>query len=265
MKLALASLNQDWEDKKANIKKCKKLLKVASKNKTDMIIFPEMTLTAYTINEKMAEDFDNSSTIKTFSLLAKKYSITIVFGLSIKCAAKLKNRLVVIDKKGDISGFYDKIHPFSYANEDVYFEGGGKLLILDIDGIRTSFSICYDLRFSEIFSTVSYKTELFINIANWPKSRISHFKTLLKARAIENQAFMLGVNRVGIDLKGIKYTKSSLAFNPYGKQIKPIFSSKELDIVEIDMGAFDEYRKKFSSVLDKKPELYRDLITEQLQ
>ena len=258
MKIALISLNQAWEEKSKNLKRCEKQLKIASGNEASLAVFPEMTLTGYSLRHSLAESFEESQSVKEFSNLARKYSISIIFGMSVTNGIKLLNRLVYLGKDGGVLGFYDKIHPFTFANEDQFFDSGTALVSKNIEDINTAFSICYDLRFPEIFSLQAASNELFINIANWPGSRIDHFVSLLKARAIENQAFAIGVNRIGTDGRGVKYSKSSVCFDPYGVRLKPIFASRELDIIEIDKSIVQSYRKKFTAVKDKKFELYKD-------
>lgn len=260
MKIALISLDQVWENKEKNLAKCEKLLKVASKNCVELAIFPEMTLTGYTLNANMAEEYESSKTIESFRSMSLRYNTRIVFGLSVKEDDKLLNRLVMIGKNGDVTCFYDKIHPFSFAKEDLVFKAGEAPRTVQIDDAGVSFSICYDLRFPEIFSMQAKKTALYINIANWPKSRVTHFKTLLKARAIENQAFVIGVNRVGSDKNGIKYTKSSLCYDPCGARVVPITYTRELDIIDIEVSEVEKQRNNFTCVADKRAPLYNSLM-----
>ncbi len=265
MKIALISLNQAWEDKAKNLEKCEKLLRNASVLGADIAVFPEMTLTGYSFDMRLAEVFDDSFVLQAFSALAAKYAVAIVFGMSVRKGAKALNRLVYVNKAGEIVGFYDKIHPFSFAKEERHFEAGENLLSVNEMGANLSFSICYDLRFPELFSVVAKSTDIYINIANWPESRAEHFTALLKARAIENQAFVVGVNRIGEDNKDTKYKKSSVAYDPYGVKIKPTYTSRELDLVDIETKDIATYRSTFTSVKDKKFELYGELIAKQLQ
>jgi predicted amidohydrolase len=166
VKIALLSLDQAWENKEKNIKKCDKLLALASKNGASIAIMPEMTLTGYTLDDKLAEEFEYSSTLLAFQNLSKTYAITTVFGMMIKKDNKLLNRLVVVDKNGETIGFYDKIHPFSLVGEDKIFQAGNEPMTLQLNGVGVSFSICYDLRFPEIFSLQSASSAIYVNIAN---------------------------------------------------------------------------------------------------
>lgn len=126
------------------------------------------------------------------------------------------------------------------------------MVMSDIDGIKTGFSICYDLRFPELYRFYGKeKGEILINIANWPITRIEHWRTLLKARAIENQAFVVGVNRTGKDPQ-LQYNGCSSIFNPMGEELCCIVDDVEIRTIEIDLGMVQEVRKKFPFLEDIK-------------
>jgi len=260
VKIALISLKQAWLDKTKNLEKCRKLLIKASEQGAKLALFPEMTLTGYSLEiATTAEEPENSWTIKEFQKLAKQFGIAIVFGLAVKNGQKAKNRAICIDANGEILATYDKIHPFSFAKEERLFDGGKALANTTIDGVRLSFNICYDLRFAELFTSQAAHTDIFVNIANWPEVRVEHFTTLLKARAIETQSFVIGVNRIGSEPNGTKYLKSSVCYDPYGKKVAKTYGSKELDVVNIDVEEVNKYRAKFSAVKDRRAELYKNL------
>jgi omega-amidase len=158
MKIALVSLNQIWEDKKANLNLCENYIQKAFNKNDELVIFPEMTLTGYSNNiDFISEDFQNSWTISIFSKLAKKFNIAIIFGVVIKNEKKVYNKVVFIDNKGNLLGNYDKIHPFSFAKEDKFFDSGNKLEIIDYKNIKFGLTICYDLRFPELYSLETYQ------------------------------------------------------------------------------------------------------------
>ena len=128
MKLAIVSLNQAWEDKKANLIFSKQYIHKASQSGAELIVFPEMTLTGFSNNINLtAENFENSQTIKNFSILAKEFNIGIVFGVAIQDKAKAFNKSILMDQNGEVLGEYSKVHPFSFAGEDKYFNAGSKL------------------------------------------------------------------------------------------------------------------------------------------
>jgi omega-amidase len=254
MKICLVSLDQKWEDKDFNIKRCEDFIKLAINQNSKLIIFPEMTLTGFSVrNISLAEDFNTSDTIKKFQTLAKKYTIFIMFGVTLSApASKAQNALITVNNQGKILSKYIKMHPFSVAKEDEIYLAGNDLTITEIEDFKIGNSICYDLRFPELYRLYAQTINTHVNIANWPVDRIDHWNTLLKARAIENLCYMVGVNRTGIDGLGYKYVSSSIIFDPAGKECRPIFEKDELTIYEIDINEVAISRSKFPFLNDRK-------------
>ncbi len=261
MKIAVVSLDQVWEDKEANLKICKEYIRTASQQKVDLIIFPEMTLSGFSTNiELIAEDKKENLTIENFSKLAKKYSIAMIFGVVIKDREKALNQAVFLDNKGKVIAKYNKIHPFSFAGEDRYFNAGEQLGICNFQDYKIGLSICYDLRFPELYSAMAKECDAIVNIANWPKKRVVHWNALLKARAIENQVFIVGVNRVGIDGNGLQYQESSEVYNANGESLKPENTYKNMKIYTVDRKFTEEFKQKFNTTNDRKPNFYKEII-----
>jgi len=260
MKLATVSLNQIWENKKANLKFCEDYIVRASQSGVELIIFPEMTLTGFSINiNETSEIEENSETIVKFKDLAKQYKIAILFGVVIKNNDKALNKSIFIDNNGNILGKYSKIHPFSFSGEDKYFNAGDKLSIIEYQNHKIGLTICYDLRFPELYSAYAKECDVIVNIANWPKKRINHWNILLKARAIENQLFIIGVNRIGIDGNNLEYQESSNIFDTNGKVVE--FQEKEsMKIYEIDKSYTKEFKDKFNTTNDRKIEFYKGIL-----
>ena len=249
MKVTLVSLNQIWENKKANLLKCKALIEKAKG--VDLIIFPEMTLTGFTSNVNLAEDIENSWTIKEFQRLAQENNIAIIFGVILKGKPKVKNSSIFVDNKGNVLGIYTKIHPFSFANENKYFEAGDKVVTVNFKGIKIGLTICYDLRFCNLYSLMD-DCDMIVNIANWPAKRIKHWDTLLKARAIENQTYIIGVNRIGVDGNNLEYVESSKIFNANGDELEYKQIDEEMKIYKIDLNWNKKFKKNFNTVRDKR-------------
>ena len=194
MKIAIASLDQVWEDKQANRVLCEAFVKNASAKSSDLIIFPEMTLTGFSVkNTALSEDISNSETLKWFSSVSKKYGVNIIFGALLhKEGAKPPfNMLCVSNSAGIVEPLYAKTHLFSLSGEDRHLSPGNKVATYKINNMIFGFAICYDLRFPELFSAMAGTCEAIVVIANWPFSRIGHWNTLLKARAIETGSAVL--------------------------------------------------------------------------
>lgn len=261
MKVALISLDQKWEDKTYNMQRCAELATRAAVCGADLVIYPEMTLTGFTMNTQLsAEDPEQSPSLNAFGALAKKHGISLVAGLAVSNGSKAANTLVAFSGSGQEQARYVKIHPFSFAGEDHYFQPGNQLTKMQMPEFKLGFSICYDLRFPELYSALAKDCDVLVNIANWPKRRVMHWRTLLQARAIENQAFAIGVNRIGADGNGLEYERSSVVVNANGEFIEPVFSEGEMDIYDISRQELLNFRQSFSTRQDRLPDLYRAII-----
>lgn len=260
MKIALVSLDQVWEDKESNLKKCEYYITSAFKENVDLVIFPEMTLSGYSMNiDFIAEDSSISKSIKNFQSFAKSYNMAIIFGVVFKESDKASNNLIFIEKSGNLQKCYTKIHPFSFACEDRYYIKGEKLAIAQIEEHKIGLTICYDLRFPELYSLMADECDFIVNIANWPKKRIDHWKSLLKSRAIENQLFIIGVNRTGTDGNGHEYEESSLIYDSNGIECESIKSFNNMKIFDIDKNSTIDFKNNFNTVQDKRFDLYNNL------
>ena len=258
MKVALAQLDIAWEDKQENQKRCCVLLEEAKKQCADFILFPEMTLTGFSMNTSTyAENLQDSPSITFFQQKAIQYQMAIGFGLMIKNGEKAENHCMIVDETGKIITDYTKIHPFSYGTESKFYSGGEHVTSCTIKGIPVSPLICYDLRFPEIFQACSVHSHVITIIANWPTPRRCHWISLLKARAIENQCYILGVNRCG-NGDGLEYSGDSMIIDPYGKIVAMAKEASQTVIVgEIDDSIVTKYRLQFPLQQDRTPSLYR--------
>jgi omega-amidase len=248
LKIGLAQYSPVWEDKSASSERIKKIF--LGVKDFDLFIFPEMTLTGFSMqSKKLAEDFTAES-FSFFSSLAKSTNSAMMYGFIEKGKNKIFNTLVHLNNQGRIIRAYRKIHPFSYSKEDIYFGKGKTIVTTKVKGIKIGLSICYDLRFPELYRLYAKeKVHLIVDIANWPETRIEHWRTLLKARAIENQCYIVGVNRVGDDPK-LHYNGFSSVFDPMGKEIAAVENEEKLIEVEIDKLYVDEVRKKLPFLND---------------
>ena len=251
MKIAMMQFSPIWESKEANMNFIEAKTSLLDKN-TDLLILPEMTLTGFTMNSKEhAEEIDGKS-LKFFIELSRKLKTDIAAGIIEKDESEYYNSLFHFNKQGLIKAVYRKIHPFSLADEEKHFTRGNEIVISVINNHKLGLSICYDLRFPELYRlNVKEGAEVMINIANWPIKRIKHWKSLLKARAIENQCFMVGVNRIGNDPYQT-YNGCSAVFSPMGDEI--ILSENEEKIIyaNLNFEEVKEVREKLGFINDIK-------------
>lgn len=256
MKIGLTQMDIVWENKEQNMEKVQKIVEQASKQQVELLVLPEMTLTGFTMNTAYAgEEMLFSKSLKFFKELSKQYSMGIVFGYVEDFGSEYYNKCIMVSD-GKILYDYDKIHPFSYGEEGKHYIGGHEVKTLSYKEMNMAGFVCYDLRFPEVFQAVSDKTELIFVIANWPKERVLHWETLLRARAIENQCYVVGVNRVGKG-NGLEYIESSMAFDPLGERLTKAHSKSELMVVDVEAEKVLEVRKQFPFKLDRQPDLYQ--------
>lgn len=250
MKIALLQFAPVWEEKEENKKKIISLLQCSAQY--DVLIFPEMTLTGFTMSaEKFAEGTGGES-FRFFSSIAIEKNCDVLAGIIERGKRRSYNTLLHITSKGRLNKIYRKIHPFSYSNENKFYEAGNRPAITKIKNHQIGLSICYDLRFPELYRHYGKKrVHLIVDIANWPDTRIEHWRTLLKARAIENQCYAAGVNRVGDDPK-LRYNGFSSVFDPMGNEIVAVENEERLITAEIDKNFIREVREKFPFLDDMK-------------
>ncbi len=249
MKIGLVQYDPIWEDKNKNQEKLNYLLS-QNKREESVLIFPELTLTGFTMNASFfAESLDGDS-FKYFASIATKNKTHVFAGIIEEKENHFYNSLLHIDSTGKLKSVYRKVHPFSYSTEDKHYSRGTETVATEVDDWKIGLSICYDLRFPELYRYYGKaRTQLIIVIANWPDTRIEHWRTLLKARAIENQCYVAGVNRVGNDPKS-KYNGYSSLFDPMGKEI--IFSVDKETILTADVciESVEEVRAKLPFLND---------------
>lgn len=250
MKIALVQYSPTWEDKDSNKQK---ILSIINKVEgAELFIFPEMTLTGFTMKSKEMSETIQGDSFRFFSSIAKEKSANILAGIIERRNNRIYNTLIHVKPDGNLLKLYRKIHPFSYSSENEHYNAGTKPAYTKIKNFKIGLTICYDLRFPELYRKYGKKrAHLIVNIANWPDTRIEHWRSLLKARAIENQCYVAGVNRVGKDPK-LNYIGFSTVFDPMGKEIVAVENEEKVILVELDKNYLNEVREKFPFLDDIK-------------
>lgn len=266
IKIALAQTQIVWEDKESNYRIAGKQIREAAGRGAEAIFFPEMSFTGFSMNIDHTKE-SGERTIGHMQALARQYHVSIGFGWVKGCTNtcstmrdKCENHYTIVDAMGNVLSDYVKIHPFSYSGENLKFQGGSALAYFMLNGIPCSSFICYDLRFPEIFQAASKKAHVIIVAADWPAKRSAHWKALLRARAIENQVYILAVNCVG-EIGGVHYTGDSCVIDPDG-EINAELSQTE-GIIELELtDDVERFREVFPVKQDRKEELYARLLRE---
>ncbi|EDP71090.1 amidase-type enzyme [Flavobacteriales bacterium ALC-1] len=216
----------------------------------DLIVLPEMFTSGFTMNASEVAETMNGETIAWLKTKAKEKQTAIVGSLVITENNNYYNRLVFIEPSGKITQ-YDKRHTFTLAGEHKVYTAGTEKIVLDYKGWKICPLICYDLRFP-VWARNVESYDLLLYVANWPKVRVGAWDALLKARAIENMAYCIGVNRVGLDDNNYEYSGHSGAYDVLGDRMDSIPYNKEAtEIVVLEKGHIKKYREKLNFLNDK--------------
>lgn len=256
MQIVCCQFDIAWENKAANFRKVRHLLAGVNVRPGALIVLPEMFATGYSLDvDVVAESGADRPTEQFLAELARQQQAWIVGGLVTRDAAgKGRNEALVVAPDGREAARYCKLHPFSLAGEHENFAPGQGVVLFSSGGFTAAPFVCYDLRFPEIFrAAVGHGADLAIVIANWPATREAHWLTLLAARAIENQAYVVGVNRCGRDPQQI-YSGRSLVFDPHGTILADAGNAEGVIDIEIDPRTVAEARRQFPALRDRRAE-----------
>ena len=253
--------NLHWEDKAANLAMLERKIR-GIEEKTMLVILPEMFSTGFSMRpEALAETMDGPA-VQWMKKIAAEKKIILTGSLIIEDQGQYYNRLIWMLPNGQ-HGYYDKRHRFAYAGEDEHYAAGNKRLIASVNGWKVNLLVCYDLRFpvwarqhpdaeqSSLASSDSSNTEteleydVLVYVANWPERRIHAWKTLLQARAIENQSYVIGVNRVGDDGNNIRYSGDSMIIDPLGEVLYNKTNAEDVFTFALLKDRVHEVRTKF--------------------
>ena len=211
LRISLAQIDIEWENIQENL--CRLEIKLqALSGKTDIVVLPEMFSTGFTMQSHLFAETINGDTISTLRKWATKYNLALVGSFICSENEAYYNRAFFLAPNNE-EYFYDKRHLFRMGNEPKHFSAGNKRCIFNWQGWKICLLICYDLRFPVWSRNVINEYDLLIFVANWPASRSRAWDTLLCARAIENQSYVCGVNRIGNDAMGISYNGGSALYN----------------------------------------------------
>lgn len=248
MKIALIQAPLIWENPKANREYFEEKIKSVSKE-IDLVILPEMFTSGFTMSPKDVAETMTGETISGLRNLAKAKNFAITGSLIIKENNNFYNRLVFIFPSGEVKK-YDKRHLFSLAGEEKIYTSGEERLIVEYKNWKICPLICYDLRFP-VFSRNTEDFDLLIYVANWPKVRTNAWDILLKARAVENICFTIGVNRIGLDENKHEYIGHSQAIDFLGEYVIEPQESEGIFTTELDKNKLLETRNKLGFLNDR--------------
>ena len=258
MRIACVQLNIAFGNPKENFRKVEEKVRKAAMLNAEIVVLPEMWNTGYDLtNLEEKADVNGENTKSLLTRLAKELHIHIVGGsVSIKKDKHFFNTMYVVNNTGELVAEYDKAHLFKLMDEHLYLEAGTDKNIFTLNDVNMGGVICYDLRFPEWFRIHSLAGAKVIFVpAQWPAARIDHWKILLQARAIENQCFIVAVNRVGEDPNN-SFNGNSIVIAPWGEILWVGADEETIGLVDINIEEVDEVRQRIPVFKDRRVDIY---------
>jgi predicted amidohydrolase len=263
MKIAAIQHDVVWQDGAATQQQLLPLIRQAVAGDARLVVLTEMYATGYSMHPEHVAEEPGGPNERFLRQQAAEHGIWLVGSIAqwvdmereIENSAEPQPRLaenvaILAGPRGQLYR-YAKIHPFSYAGEDKHYRAGSDFLTVTVEDLRISVFICYDLRFADEFWQLAADTDLFVIVANWPEPRREHWKALLKARAIENQAYVIGVNRVGVG-DDISYTGDSAILDPLGRPLAEASLTETVLLCEADPGEVKRIRDRYPFLADRR-------------
>ena len=239
--------NLIWEEKSANLRLLEQKI-IGIEEKTEIVVLPEMFSTGFSMKPEMLAETMDGETVEWMKRVSRENSIVLTGSIIIKEDGNYFNRLIWMLPNGQY-GHYDKRHLFAFGEEDKHYSPGSKRLIASVKGWKINLLVCYDLRFPvwvrQKKSEAGAEYDVLIYVANWPERRSHAWKTLLCARAIENQCYVVGVNRVGTDAKNILYSGNSLVIDPLGQVLYHMADEEDVNTITLQKEMLEDVRSKF--------------------
>ena len=257
MKVFLIQFSPTWENKESNYSKVQNLIERSSPEPHSLVVLPEAFATGFSLNPKATTKAEPDQTYAFLSNISISHKIWILAGVIVpnENNTMAKNIAVLFNPNGKQVGVYQKMYPFTSMGEEKVYTRGKSTKTFDVEGFQLSPILCYDLRFPELFRmNIVQGANLFVVIASWPKVRINHWHTLLQARAIENQAYVIGLNRTGKD-PNHNYTGGSRIIDPTGKTVIEMKDKEEVASTKLDRKLIDQWRDTFPVLQDIREDL----------
>ena len=258
MQLVGVQLDIAWEDRERNHARVLEMLENHPPRRGALVVLPEMFASGFSMNVATVAEDESRPTERFLRGLSRKLGVFIVGGLATRAAdGRGRNEALVTSPAGEVLARYCKLHPFAPGKEKQHYSAGDQVVTCDVAGVMLAPLICYDLRFPEAFRRAARRaTQVFVVIANWPTPRVEHWVTLLRARAIENQAYVLGVNRCGND-PYLPYPGRSLIVDFRGNVVADAGDREGIIAAEMDAGAQASYRKELPFLDDMRDDFVR--------
>lgn len=252
MKIAALQTNITWENPTANFAHLRPKVAEAAACGARLVVLPEMFACGFSMQTQAIREPAGGPSTAFLIEMATTHKLWICGSLpeEIPGNPRPANTLVVVSPSGELTR-YRKIHPFSLAGEHEHYTAGDRHCTVSIEGLRCTLFICYDLRFADEFWSTATATDAYIVVANWPAKRRTHWQTLARARAIENQAYMVAVNRVGTG-DGLEYSGDSCIYDPVGEPLVQAAMGETMLLADLDPAVVKQARKQFPVLADRR-------------
>ena len=249
--IALGEYDTGWHDPAASLASAARLVGSAANAGATVVVLPEMATTGFTMDTAQAVPIDGAE-VGALQRMAREAGTWLIVGVSLREGPgdRAVNASLAIDAAGEIVAVHRKQRLFAYAGEHEHYRAGTSATTVTIDGVRVALFVCYELRFPELFAPVVPIVDAMVVIANWPGSRLAHWDALLRARAIENQCYMIGVNRIGV-ANGLEYPGGSVAFDPWGVRMAANAGSG-VPLVTVDAARVATVRAQYPFLKDRE-------------
>ncbi|MBS1236904.1 MAG: Nitrilase/cyanide hydratase and apolipoprotein N-acyltransferase [Deltaproteobacteria bacterium] len=255
MKVAAVQMDIAWHNREANHAKARHFAKQAKAAGADLLVLPEMFSTGFSMDVSVTAETLDGPTPTLFRSIAGAMNMAVVGGFVLKGrSARPQNVSLAVGPGGKDLALYAKIHLIGILGEDGSYDPGGQPVPFGLSGTHAAAFVCYDLRFPELFRAVAAECGLIMVIASWPTTRQAHWDVLLRARAIENQCFVVGVNRVG-EGGGLVFTGGSAIVDPLGQVLAHGGDRETLVMADLDLAKVKEVRFTLPFLKDRKPHL----------
>jgi predicted amidohydrolase len=253
MQLVACQFDIAWEDREANVRKVRAMLQAKRPAEGSLIVLPEMFAAGFSMNAaKVAEGADGPTTQFLIDI-ARDHRAWVIGGVPVRTAVgAAQNTAIVTSPDGRVAARYVKLHPFALGGEREHYRAGDDIVTVACGEFVVAPFVCYDLRFPEIFRSATKRgAQLFAVIANWPEARVEHWVTLLRARAIENQAYVIGVNRCGSD-PTLRYPGRSMIVDPSGEVLADAGSNERIVTADASAHRVNSYRNELPFLRDMR-------------
>jgi predicted amidohydrolase len=255
LRTALVQMDIAWENWRANHARAASHVGHAAEAGARLVVLPEMFATGFSMDTARIAQPEGGPTEQWLAETARAHGVHLIAGVAVQREPLPVNEALLVSPEGEVSRFA-KLHPFSFAREDRVFGPGEQVVTWKVEGVRITPLVCYDLRFPEPFRLAAAATDAFVVIANWPDRRRLHWSTLLRARAIENLCYVLGVNRVG-EGSGLAYAGDSAIHDPWGETLASAAGQEALLLADLDPAKVARTRETFPALGDVKPRYTR--------